>query len=118
MKRNNEPAKGLYWFPGRIIKRGQSIEEALKKLIKEETGLEWSEVECLKVASVSSNIFKTRHTIDINFIFKKRSSSEIKLTPEHSDLKWLKPEDFDKEKINPYIRWALNNTWGSFTYDF
>lgn len=118
MKRNNEPAKGLYWFPGGRIKMGQSFEEALEEQIKEETGLEWSEVEVLKVASVSSSVFGTRHTVEINFLLRKLSSSEIRLDQEHSDFKWLKPEEFDREKLDPYLKWALNGTWRSFTFDF
>jgi len=118
MKRNNQPAKGLYWFPGGRIKRGQSLEEALKEKIKEETGLEWSEVELIKVASVDSVFFKTRHTININFLLKKKTSSEIKLNQEHSDFKWIKPEDFDKEKLDSYLKWALSGGWGSFVFDF
>lgn len=118
MKRNIEPARGLYWFVGGRIKKGQALEEALKEQIKEETGLEWSEVKLLKVASVSSSMFRTRHTIDINFLLKKTSNSEIKLNQEHSDFKWLKPEEFDKEKLDPYLKWAINNSWGSFVFDF
>lgn len=78
MKRNIEPAKGLYWFVGGRIKKRQSLEEALKEQIKGETGLEWSEVKLLKLVSVSSSLFKKRHTIDINFLLKT-SNSDIKL---------------------------------------
>lgn len=118
MKRNNEPAKGLYWYPGGRIKLGQSLEEALKEQIKEETGLEWSDLRVIKVASVDSNIFKSRHTVNINFLLKKVSKSEVQLNQGHSDFKWLRPEEFDKEKLDPYLKWALNGPWGSFTFDF
>lgn len=118
MKRNNEPAKGRYWFPGGRIKLGQSLEEALKEQIKEETGLEWSDLKVLKVASADSSIFKSRHTVNINFLFKKVSNSEAQLNQEHSVYKWLRPEEFDKERLDPYLKWALNGPWGSFTFDF
>jgi len=118
MRRNNKPARGLYWFPGGRIKIGQSLEDALKEQVKEETGLEWSEVELLKVASVSSSVFKTRHTVEINFLLIKNTDSEIKLNQEHSDFKWVRPKDFDKEKLDPYLKWALDATWGSFTFNF
>jgi ADP-ribose pyrophosphatase YjhB (NUDIX family) len=118
MKRNNEPAKGLYWFPGGRIKRGQSLEEALKEQIEEETGLKWSDLKVLKVASVDSCLFKSRHTVNINFILKKLSKSEARLDQEHSDFKWVKPEEFDKEKLDPYLKWAINGAWGSFKFDF
>lgn len=118
MKRNNEPAKGLYWFPGGRIKLGQSLEEALKEQIKEETGLEWSDLKVLKLASVDSNIFKSRHTVNINFLLKKVSKSKVQVNQEHSEFKWLRPEEFDREKLDPYLKWALNGDWGSFEFDF
>lgn len=118
MKRTNEPAKGLYWYPGGRIKRGQSLEEALKEQVKEETGLSQSQVEVIKVASVDSVLFKSRHTININFLLKKKKDSEVKLDPQHSDFKWLKPEEFDKEKLDPYLTWVLKGEWRSFVFNF
>ncbi len=118
MKRNSEPAKNQYWFPGGRIKMGQSLEEALKERVRKETGLDWSEVKVIRVASVSSSLFRTRHTIDINFLLEKVSSSDIRLNEEHSDFKWLKPEEFEKEGLHPYLVWAINGTWGSFKFDF
>ena len=118
MKRNNEPAKGLYWFPGGRIKIGQSFEEALKEQIQEETGLDWSEVEIVKVASVSSSVFKTRHYVETNFLLRKLSNSKIRLNQEHSDFKWVDSKELNSEEFVPYLKWALDGTWGSFTFDF
>lgn len=118
MKRTYEPAKGLYWYPGGRIKRGQSLEEALKNQIREETGLGWTQVKVVKVLSVDSNIFKTRQTININFLIKKKKGSEVKLNPQHSDFKWLKPEEFERENLTPYLTWVLNGNWGDFTFNF
>src|SRR5512136_1232718 len=43
LKRNNEPVKGEWWFPGGRIRRGENLEDALRREIREETGLELGE---------------------------------------------------------------------------
>ena len=35
LRRKNSPAKGQWWFPGGRIRRGESIEEALLRDVKE-----------------------------------------------------------------------------------
>jgi ADP-ribose pyrophosphatase YjhB (NUDIX family) len=39
LRRKNDPANGQWWFPGGRIRMGESIEEALLRDVKEETGL-------------------------------------------------------------------------------
>jgi len=36
LRRNNQPAKGEWWFPGGRIRKGESLEEALRREVKEE----------------------------------------------------------------------------------
>ena len=40
VKRANEPAKGLWSVPGGVVELGEQLYEALKREVKEETGLE------------------------------------------------------------------------------
>ena len=49
LKRNNQPAKGEWWFPGGRIRKGESLEEALRREVKEETGLEVTAIDLLWV---------------------------------------------------------------------
>jgi ADP-ribose pyrophosphatase YjhB (NUDIX family) len=42
LRRNNQPAKGEWWFSGGRIRKRESLEEALRREVKEETGLEVS----------------------------------------------------------------------------
>ena len=112
MLRNNEPLKGLYWFPGGRIKIGQSFEDTLKEEIEEETGLKWSDVEIFNQVSGSCTVCKTRHTVEFNFLLMKKTNSKIKLNEEHSDFKWVKIKDLDK--YHPYLKWALFGDWKSW----
>ena len=81
LRRNNEPAKGEWWFPGGRIHKGESLEETLRREIKEETGFEISEY---KLINVYSRIFPERHDITIVYLCKCKKG-EIVLNDEHSE---------------------------------
>ena len=45
MLRNNEPGKGVWFTPGGRILKGESLEEAVTRVLRKETGLEATRVE-------------------------------------------------------------------------
>jgi ADP-ribose pyrophosphatase YjhB (NUDIX family) len=79
LKRNNEPVKGEWWFPGGRIHKGESLEQTLLREIKQETGLE---------------IIPERHDITIVYLCKCKEG-KIELNNEHSAYAFFKtlPED-------------------------
>ena len=81
MRRRNEPAKGQWWFPGGRILKGESLIEALRREIREETGLEISEY---KLINVYSRVFPERHDITIVYLCKCKED-KITLDNEHSE---------------------------------
>jgi colanic acid biosynthesis protein WcaH len=95
LKRNNEPAKGQWWFPGGRVHRGESLEQALLREVKEETGLEIVNYEFI---NVYSRVFPERHDITIAYLCKCKG--KITLNKEHSEHKLLK-NTFDK--VHPYL---------------
>ena len=81
LKRNNSPAKGLWWFAGGRIHRGESLEQTLHREIKEETGLE---LENSKLINVYSRVFPERHDITIAYLCTCKQG-KITLNDEHSE---------------------------------
>ena len=81
LRRNNEPARGEWWFPGGRVRKGESLEEALHREVNEETGLE---IVSSKFINVYSRIFPKRHDITIAYLCKCREG-KIKLNDEHSE---------------------------------
>jgi colanic acid biosynthesis protein WcaH len=86
LRRQNVPAKGEWWFAGGRIKKGESLEQALRREVKEETGLEISEY---KLINVYSRVFPERHDITIAYLCKCKEG-KVTLNNEHSEYKLLK----------------------------
>ena len=86
LRRNNEPAKGQWWFPGGRILKGESLIEALRREIREETGLEINEH---KLINVYSRAFPERHDITIVYLCKCKED-KITLDDEHSEYALFK----------------------------
>jgi ADP-ribose pyrophosphatase YjhB (NUDIX family) len=86
LRRQNVPAKGEWWFAGGRIKKGESLEQALRREVKEETGLKISEY---KLINVYSRVFPERHDITIAYLCKCKKG-KVTLNNEHSEYKLLK----------------------------
>jgi ADP-ribose pyrophosphatase YjhB (NUDIX family) len=86
LKRNNPPVKDKWWFPGGRIRKGETIQEALHREIKEETGLT---IEILRFVGVYTRIFTHRHDITIVFLCKC-IDRKVTLNNEHSKFKFFK----------------------------
>ena len=86
LRRQNSPAKGQWWFPGGRIRKGETLEAALYREVKEETGLEVIES---KLINVYSRVFDERHDIAIAYLCKCKGDKII-LNNEHSEYKYFK----------------------------
>jgi ADP-ribose pyrophosphatase YjhB (NUDIX family) len=96
LRRKNNPAAGLWWFAGGRICKGESLEETLRREVKEETGLE---IESCRFVKAYSRVFPERHDITINYLCKCRDS-KIKLNGEHSEYRLFKKPPPD---LHPYL---------------
>jgi ADP-ribose pyrophosphatase YjhB (NUDIX family) len=86
LKRKNQPAMGQWWFAGGRIRKGESLEEALHREVKEELGLE---ISTYKLINAYSRVFPERHDITIAYLCKCKEG-KVTLNSEHSEYELLK----------------------------
>lgn len=85
--------RGRYHMPGGRIEPGEHFEEALRREIKEETGLEVDIEYPLYVGEWHPVIREVPHQIIGVFWVCKPKTNKIKLSTEHDDFQWVKPKD-------------------------
>lgn len=108
--RTSEPAKGLYWLPGGRVNKGESLLEAAKRKVLQETGLK---VNKLTELGVDTTIFKTgpfgwaTHTVNVVFFTEVKSTKSLKMDSQSSELNWF---DINKpiKKSHPYVKKFIN----------
>ena len=106
LKRNNEPAKGEYWFPGGRIHKNESIANAAIRIAKGETNLDCRFV---KIVSVEESMFKKNndiycdiHTINVCCEMTVGDVTSIKVNILHESFIWI-------DNINDVYHQAVSN---------
>jgi len=88
--------QGGHWaFPKGRIEPGESIEQAARRELQEETGLHRVAVidgfrEESRYSFQRGDAFIRKHVV---YLLGKVSSEPVRLSPEHTDSAWLSPQD-------------------------
>lgn len=103
LKRENEPAKNEWWFPGGRLLKNESLEEAIIRKIKEETNIDAYVISYL---GTTETMFNTGpfgfpvHTV--NFTYHLRpESDDLKIDSQHSEYVWT--DNIDELRLNDKI---------------
>lgn len=93
------PSRPLYWdLPGGELEFGEDSEEGATREVKEETGLEISNLKLLCVVSGLNDIKDFWVTV---CYVAEPSTHDVVLSYEHDDFLWVTPEEFLRMKISP-----------------
>lgn len=97
--------KDKYVIPGGHVELGEKIENALKREIKEETGLDIFDIEfiCFQEFIFDDAFWKKKHFIFFDFACKT-DSTNIKLDSEGQEFVWVTLKEALKLPIEPYTR--------------
>ena len=102
-KRKNEPSRGKWSIPGGLVELGESVEQAVIREVKEETGLD---VEAPRLIDVVDNIsLDTKgkvkhHYVIVDFLVNIRGGL-AKAASDADELKWVpfsEVEEYDLTK--------------------
>jgi len=101
VKRRNEPFKGRWALPGGFVEYGETVEKAVLREVKEETGMD---AKIKKLVGVYSNPARDPrgHTISIVFLLEGEGDAiagDDAIEAKFFDLNELPPLAFDHEKI-------------------
>ena len=114
IKRDQHPLKGVYFFPGGRLIRGETFFSSAQRKLKEETGMDCEPVKVLTTVNTFFDTceWKTRagtQTINIVVLvsLSEKSVSQLKLNELHSDFIWVDPLP-NQLNLNPYITNAFS----------
>lgn len=99
--------KNKYCVPGGHIELGETIEDAIRREIKEETGLDIYDVEfALMQEFIFDEAFhEKRHFIFLDFVCKTDASeNKVVLNSESQEYVWVFSEESLKLSLEPYTR--------------
>lgn len=113
VKRNMEPCKGEWWFPGGRIRKNEGIEEAAERKALEEAGIKAKAERKIGTYETRSkygpygSIKNGVHTINTCVLVKPVSSKiEVSLDSTSSGYRWF---DVDDKTLNQYIKNAIRD---------
>lgn len=109
IRRAKEPAKGKLALPGGFVDAGETAEEAVRREIREEVGLEMESIAYLD-SQPNEYPYKevTYPVLDLFFIGRAKTTDNLAALDGVESYCWLKPETVAPEDIAfPSIRNAL-----------
>jgi len=111
VKRNNEPAKDQWWFPGGRVLHGELRSVEAKRKLKEECGIIINDVDEWKTIDIflfdNQNGYAT-HAISTIFLVSIKQS-EICLDNQSSNFAWLKVSDWKTKISNEFLNNILED---------
>lgn len=100
---------GIYELPSGEVDDGESLEDALAREVREETGLEIAEIRC-HLSNFDYESKSGRRTRQFNFEVRVRDASAIRLH-EHKAHAWAGPHDIGQYEVTDSVREILRAFW-------
>ena len=111
--------KNKYVIPGGHIELGESIEAALKREIKEETGLRIFDINfiCIQEFVFDNTFWERKHFIFLDYACRTKSK-KVTLNSEGQDLIWVTPQEAVNLPVEPYTKRTIEEFTKKFHWGF
>jgi len=98
--------QGKYSLAGGHIELGETIEQAVKRELKEETNLDVFDIQFLMVqeAIFSEEFYKKKHFVFLDYICKTKSTNVVLDGIEGIEYVWVAIDEALKLPLNPYTK--------------
>jgi colanic acid biosynthesis protein WcaH len=113
-RRQNEPAKGEWFWPGSRLYKGERLDDAVHRVAREELGLETVDVERLGVSehfweTSSVDGVDSRHTIPVVYRVVPAAGQSITLDSQHDTYRVVteSPTDANEYVVEYFERFDL-----------
>ncbi|MGQ9538647.1 MAG: NUDIX hydrolase [Candidatus Bathycorpusculaceae bacterium] len=105
-KRKGEPGRGKWSVPGGLVELGESVENAVIREVKEETGLETAEPQLIDV--MDNIVYDENGEVKYHFVivdyFLKVKGGELKAADDAEELKWVPLSELEKYDLTKTFR--------------
>jgi mutator protein MutT len=106
VKRRGEPGKGRWSIPGGIVELGETVEEAVIREVKEETGLDVAEPELIDVVDNIVQDEEERvkwHFVILDFFVKVRGG-KLRASDDAEEIRWVPLDEAKKYDLTKTFR--------------
>lgn len=103
VKRAHEPRKGEWSLPGGMVELGETLVDALRREIKEETGLD---VEVGDVVEVFDRVHRHDGRIQYHFVIVdylcRPTGGMLRAADDAEDVAWVSSDEIDRYGVNEF----------------
>ncbi|AIY90074.1 NUDIX hydrolase [Geoglobus acetivorans] len=116
VKRANEPNKGKWSVPGGLVRRGERLEEALEREIREELGVE---VVVKDVACVTDEVILDENgVVEYHYViidFFAEITGEPRAMSDAEEVAWVELDDIESVDVVDFVKKLAAKIEGAVT---
>ena len=107
VQRDQEPAKGLWTLPGGRVEHGEYIEDALRREVSEETGIDIEVDRLLGIFEVVGD----PHFVILDFLATAAAQMEPRAATDVAQARWVALDEVETMELTPRLVETLR-AWG------